>query len=268
MEQTKLTVLIPTYNCQTHLRECLESVKWADELFIVDSFSNDKTLDIAREYTDRIIQHEYINSAKQKNWAIPQATHNWVLLIDSDELLEPVLQKEMQELLANLPPDYDAFRIPRKNLVFGKWLKSCKTYPDYQIRLFRKAVATYQDKEVHAHIQVPGRIGTLTHAFIHHDFEDVAETVVKWGRYTRYEGDQMLKTGRSSHWYDMVFRPPLVFLYYYFWTGGVREGRRGFFLSTMLSYYVFLKHARHWQLEWKRSPEGQKYWNENIYDLS
>ncbi len=140
-------------------------------------------------------------------------------------------------------------------------------YPDYQIRLFRKAVAVYEDKEVHAHIKVPHQIGMLNHAFIHHDFEDVAETVVKWGRYTRYEGDQMLKVGRSSRWYDMTFRPPLAFLYYYLWTGAVREGRRGFYLSVMLSYYVFLKHARHWQLEWKHSPEGQKYWNENIYDL-
>src|SRR5947207_4658165 len=120
MNKTKLTVLIPTYNCQNHLRECLESVKWADEIFIVDSFSKDQTLDIAREYTQRIIQHEYINSAKQKNWAIPQASNDWVLLIDSDELLEPALEKEMQELLVNLPSGYDAFRIPRKNLVFGK----------------------------------------------------------------------------------------------------------------------------------------------------
>src|ERR1041385_634075 len=159
MPQTKLTVLIPTYNCQVHLRECLESVKWADEIFIVDSFSTDKTLDIAREYTQRIIQHEYINSAMQKNWAIPQCTNDWVLLIDSDELLEPALQQEMQALLADLPSGVDAFRIPRKNLVFGKWLKSCRMYPDYQIRLFRKAVAHYQDKEVHAHIEVPGPIG-------------------------------------------------------------------------------------------------------------
>jgi len=267
MVHTKLTVLIPTYNCQDHLRECLESVKWADEIFVVDSFSQDNTLSIAREYTSRIVQHEYVNSAKQKNWAIPQATHDWVLLIDSDELLEPALQQEMQGLLANLPPDYDAFRIPRKNIVFGKWVKSCRMYPDHQIRLFRKAVALYEDKEVHAHIKVSGPIGTLTYAFIQRGFVDVADTVVKWGRYTRYEGDQMVKTGRKSHWYDLVFRAPLAFLYYYFWTGGIREGQRGFYLSVMWSYYVFLKHARLWQIEWKGSPDGQKYWNENSYDL-
>jgi glycosyltransferase involved in cell wall biosynthesis len=267
MVQTKLSVLVPTYNCQAHLRECLESVKWADEILIVDSFSTDATLTIAREYAHRIVQHEYINSAKQKNWAIPQATYDWILLIDSDELLEPALQQEIQALLADFPPNHDGFRIPRKNLVFGKWIKSCRMYPDYQTRLFRKAVATYQDKEVHAHIQAPGRIGTLTHAFIHHDFEDVAETVVKWGRYTRYEGDQMVKVGRSARWYGMVLLPLTTFFYYYLWTGGIREGRRGFYLSVMWSYYVFLKHARLWQLEWNRSPEGQKYWNENIYDL-
>jgi hypothetical protein len=182
-------------------------------------------------------------------------------------MLEPALQQEMQALLANLPSDYDAFRMPRKNLVFGKWLKSCRSYPDPQIRLFRKAVSAYQDKEVHAHIEVPGRIGSLRNHIIHHDFEDVSATVVKWGRYTRYEGDQMVKVGRSSRWYDMVFRPPIAFLYYYLWTGAFREGYRGFYLSVMWSYYVFLKHARLWELEWKCSPEGQKYWNEHIYDL-
>jgi hypothetical protein len=90
---------------------------------------------------------------------------------------------------------------------------------------------------------------------------------VKWGRYTRYEGDQMVKVGRSSRWYDMVFRPPIAFLYYYVWTGAFREGRRGLYLSVMWSCYVFLKHARLWQLEWQRSPAGQKYWNEDVYDL-
>jgi len=252
MARAKLTVLIPTYNCPTHLRECLESVKWADEILICDSYSTDNTLQIAREYTDHIIQHEYINSAKQKNWAIPQAAHEWVLLIDSDEYLESALQQEIQTLLDAIPEGFDAFRMPRRNLVFGKWCRSCRMYPDYLIRLFKRDAATYEDKEVHAHIVVPGAIKTLEGAFVHHDFEDVSQTVIKWGRYARYEGDQMVKTGRRFHWTGVTFRPLIVFFYFYFGTGGVREGYRGFYLSAMWAYYVFLKHARLWELEWRR----------------
>ena len=111
MPQTKLTVLIPTYNCQVHLRECLDSVKWADEIFIVDSFSTDNTLDLCREYGARIIQHEYIQSAKQKNWAIPQCAHEWVLQIDTDEVLEPALREEIAAVLENPPAGVDGFRI-------------------------------------------------------------------------------------------------------------------------------------------------------------
>ena len=267
MARTKLTVLIPTYNCQVHLRECLESVKWADEIFVCDSFSTDDTLKIAREYTDRIVQHEYINSAKQKNWAIPQAMHEWVLLIDSDEFLEPELQQEIQTILEAIPPETDGFRIPRKNLVFGKWIKSCNMYPDYNLRLFRRDASRYQDMEVHADIELPGRTGTLQHAFVHHDFENVVETIVKWGRYTRYEGDQMVKVGRKYHWYNIVFRPPAVFFLYYFKTGAFREGYQGFFVSVMWSLYSFFKHARLWELEWRKSPAGEQYWTDKRYDL-
>lgn len=262
MSRLPVTVLIPTYNCQTHLVKCLESVKWADEILICDSYSTDRTLEIVRQYTDRIIQHEYINSAKQKNWAIPQAKHEWVLLIDSDEMLEPELQREILDLLANIPEGYDGFRIPRKNLVFGKWIKSCHMYPDYNTRLFRRDVSRYVDKEVHADVVVPGAIGTLKNAFVHHDFEDVAETVVKWGRYTRYEGDQMVKVGRVWHWYNILFRPPVLFLYLYFWTGAFREGYRGFYVAVMWSYYVFLKHARLWEKEWRASTDGKTYWEQ------
>lgn len=266
MSPQKLSVIVPTYNCELHLKACLESVKWADEILICDSFSKDQTIYIAKEYTERIIQHEYINSAKQKNWAIPQAKNEWVLIIDSDEVLDPFLQKEIQELLQNMPPDYDGFRIRRKNLVFGKWIKSCNAYPDYNTRLFRRDVGRYEDKEVHADIPLD-RVGSLQGHFIHHDFEDIEDQVRKWARYIRYEGDQMQKVGRPYHWYNVAFRPPLAFLYFYFVTGAFREGFRGFYTAMMWSYYVFLKHARVWQLEWQTSHEGRRYWEDDVYEI-
>ncbi len=188
------------------------------------------------------------------------------MLLDSDELLEPALQTEIQNTLADLPPDVDGFRVPRKNLIFGKWTKSCNAYPDYNVRLFRRDVGRYQDKEVHADILLDN-LGTLSGHLIHHDFEDIEDQVRKWARYVRYEGDQMRKIGRPYKWYNLVFRPPLVFLYLYFFTGAYREGFRGFYSATMWSYYTFLKHARVWQLEWEESEAGHKYWEDDIYEL-
>lgn len=235
-------------------------MSWADELLICDSGSTDATLEIAGRYHARVIQHEYINSARQKNWAIPQAAHEWVLIVDSDEALEPALQAEIHALLREMPEGFTGFRIPRKNLVFGEWIRSCNTYPDYNLRLFKRDVGRYADKEVHADVILEtGQVGVLRHAFVHHDFEDVVKTVVKWGRYTRYEGDQLVKVGRKFRAVDIALRPPLLFLYLYFWKRGFLDGFRGFYVAAMWSMYVFLKYARLWQLEWEQSSEGIAY---------
>src|ERR1041384_174604 len=102
---TAVSVLLPTFNCERLVRAPLESVKWADEILVVDSFSSDETLSICKEYGARIVQHEYLNSASQKNWALPQCKNQWVLQIDSDETLEPGLREEIEQVLVNAPND-------------------------------------------------------------------------------------------------------------------------------------------------------------------
>src|ERR1035438_9479279 len=130
----KLSVLLPTFNEAPKIRRCLDSVKWADEILVVDSFSDDATLEIAREYGARIIQHEYINSANQKNWAIPQCRCEWVLQIDADEILEPLLIDEIREILAHPTACVDGYRMPFKHHVIGQWMKSMGLYPEYHLR--------------------------------------------------------------------------------------------------------------------------------------
>ena len=131
-----ITALVPTYNCEETIRETLESVKWVDRVLVVDSYSTDKTLDICREYTEWIVQHEYLNSADQKNWGMEQIQSEWTLQIDSDEQVESPLQ---DEILASLlePSQPDGYRIRIKNHVWGKWIRSCGMYPCKQIRLFK-----------------------------------------------------------------------------------------------------------------------------------
>jgi glycosyltransferase involved in cell wall biosynthesis len=245
----KLTAIVPTFNNDKIIRRCLESVKWADELLVVDSFSTDKTLNICRDYGARILQHEYVNSALQKNWAIPQATHDWILLLDSDEELEPGFREEVIDLLRDPPADLDGYRMARKNLIYGKWVKSCGIYPDPQVRLFRKK-CRYVEREVHAHVDIaPERTGRMKHHLIHHDFTGLDGYLVKFTRYMRYEVDQLVKEGRCFRLREITLRPLYMFFWSYFYKQGFRDGIRGFLLSVLKAHYNFVMYMKLWEYE-------------------
>src|SRR6185436_20692971 len=171
----KISVLLPTFNNAEIVRATLESIRWADEILVVDSFSTDNTLDICREFGARVIQHEYIQSAKQKNWAIPQCAHEWVLQIDSDEVLEPGGEEEIRNRISEAPPHVHAFAVPRKNHVFGRWVRAANLYPDPQTRLFRREFGRLEDKEVHAHLEVPGEIQMLSIHILHYGMTSISK---------------------------------------------------------------------------------------------
>jgi glycosyltransferase involved in cell wall biosynthesis len=248
---TKLSALLPTYNNEKTIRRILESIKWCDEIFVVDSFSKDKTIEICREYTDKIVQHEYKNSASQKNWAIPQCSNEWILQVDTDEVVTPELAEEIKKLLANSPENYDAFHILRINHMFGKAMKGTGLYPEYLIRLFKRDVARFQEREVHAHMIGPGKTGKLKNPILHYGFEDIGSNLIKFERYTRYETDELIKKGKKFSWVSLIFRPIAAFFLLFFYKRGYRDGFRGFFWSVYMSYYVFVKYARLWEKEWQ-----------------
>lgn len=244
-----ISVLLPVRNCQEIIRTTLESIQWADEIFVVDTFSSDQTLDICKEYGAKIVQHEYINSAKQKNWAVVQCQHDWVLQIDSDETLEEGFFEELIEKLANVPDDVHCFRIPRKNHYLGKWMKFCGIYPDYQTRLFRKAEGRWIEREVHAHVVVSGRVETFTHHIIHQGMPTLSKQLANLDRYTRYEADELYKQGIRFKPIQILLRPWLTFIHRFFVLQGFRDGWRGFIYCGYLACYVFLMYAKLWEMK-------------------
>lgn len=248
-ERPPITVLLPTFNCAATVRATLESVQWADEILVVDSYSTDATLDICREYGARIIQHEYINSAKQKNWALPQCRHEWVVQIDSDEVLTDELRQEIERAVATVPGEVHAFRMPRRNHMMGRWVRYGGTYPDHQIRVLRRDRARWTEREVHAHINVPGKIETLRHDLLHYDIPHVGRPLRNLDRYTRYEADELNKKGVKFRWHHLLVRPLGVFLYRYLWLQGFRDGWRGLVICAYWSMYVFFTRAKLWELE-------------------
>jgi glycosyltransferase involved in cell wall biosynthesis len=213
---------------------------------VVDSYSTDRTLEIARKYGAMIIQHEYINSAKQKNWAIPQCAHEWVLQIDADERLSQELQIEIQQILINPPIDVDGYSNPTKNHMFGEWIR---IYPDPRLRLFRRDKGRFEDKEVDARIIVPGCVEFLQNYVLHYGFENISQKLRPLDRYTRYEADEREKKGRHFSWFNIIFRPLAAFIYSYFYKRSFLFGTRGLILAIYRADFIFWTYAKLWEKE-------------------
>src|SRR5256885_1626906 len=249
LNRVPVSVLIPCYNSADVIGDCLESVSWADEIFVCDSFSTDATLEIARRYTDRIVQHAYVTSATQKNWAIPQLRHAWVLIVDTDERVSPALRREIEAALS-ADCSYDGFRIPRLNHVFGRPIRHGGHYPDYQLRLFRRDHGRYQDRQVHAHVALRGRCGVLSAPLLHfgqRSVEQVTRTYLL--RYTAWEAAQKARDGVRFRPHHLIVRPLGAFVVRYLRQGGFRDGTAGLFMALLVGAYVFLTYARLWQLQ-------------------
>lgn len=245
-----LTVIIPTYNSEIYLEKLLNEVTgWAGEVIVCDSGSTDRTLEIADKFNAKIISHEYINSAKQKNWAIPQAAKEWVMIIDSDELPGNGLKEEIASALERVGDEIDLFYIPRRNLFWGKDLGRATSYPDYQSRLFRRDKGRYQDKEVHAQVEVPGEKAYLDNPLIHDDFTDISSWWLRNNRYYRYELDECIKRGKKWSFKLQYMKPVYVFMKIYFAQGGWKHGFPGLFVAMQWFIYHFMVGAKLYEYE-------------------
>jgi glycosyltransferase involved in cell wall biosynthesis len=252
----KISILAPTFNEERNIRACLETVRWADEIVVVDSFSTDRTVEIAREFTDRILQHEYIHSAAQKNWAIPQVTHPWVMIVDSDERVTPELRDEILGVLEN-NRGLDGFRIRRINHFLGKRVRFCGWQHDAVLRLFRRDLGRYQEREVHADVIVEGgRVGRLRGRLLHYTFDSFEQYLRKFDRYTTWaSGDRAKRTPRVR-WRHLALRPAWRFWRQYVLQLGFLDGLTGLVLCSLAAYSVFLKYAKLWERQ--QTGEGKR----------
>lgn len=240
-----ITVIVPTYNEEDNIRECLESVKWADDIFVVDSFSTDRTVEIAREYTSHIVQHEYVNSATQKNWAIPQCTTDWVMVVDADERVTPELRDRIQGILAHGTP-YDGFRIRRMTIFFGKLIRHCGWHHDYLVRLWRRGKGRYEDLSVHADVLVDGSVGTIREHFLHNTYRSFDHYLEKFGRYTTWSAADLYKRGKRATFGALAFRPMWRFFRMFILRHGFLDGKHGLILCSLAAFSVFMKYAKLW----------------------
>ncbi len=242
----RLSILVPTYNVEDCIRDCMESITWADEIFVVDSFSTDRTLDICREYTDRIVQHEYIYSAAQKNWAIPQTAHDWVMVVDSDERVDDELRRSILAALEQTSGPH-GYYVKRMSYFLGRLIRHGGWEHEYVLRLFHKAHGRYQDKEVHACIEVEGTAGYLKGTLSHYTYTSLDQYFEKFLRYTRWSANDLRSAGRKASWVNLTVRPWIRFFKMYVLRRGFLDGKHGLVLSWLAAFSVFTKYARLWE---------------------
>ena len=277
-----ISILIPIKNEEANLSRCLRSVEWADEIIVVDSQSSDRSVEIALKHGATVVQFGFNGSwPKKKNWALENVAfrHEWVFILDADEVLPAEARQEIAQVLTN-PSGIAGYWVNRRFMFMGKWLKHAY-YPNWNLRLFRHALGRFEqitsvptasgDNEVHEHLVVQGETARLRFEMDHYAFPSVETFVEKHNRYSNWEARVALDPGALDSplqdqsaavrrrlkrlAYFLPFRPLLRFLYIYVWQRGFLDGREGFFFARLHAFYEFLTLAKTFELKKSLPPK-------------
>ncbi len=245
----KLSVVISAFNEQKLIEDCLISVKdLADEIVFIDNTSSDNTVEIAKKYTQKvhIRVNDPVNLNKNKNFGFSKATSDWILSLDADERIPKELASEIKSAI--LKKDINGYEIPRKNIIFGKWIQHSIWWPDYNLRLFRKGRGKFAENHVHEKLKVEGVIAKLENPMTHFNYQTVSQYISKLNNsYTESETDNFIKVGNKIYWYDAIRWPVNDFLKTFFASKGYLDGMHGLVLSLLQSFYALVFFAKVWE---------------------
>jgi len=237
------------------LRACLESVSFADEIVVIDAESTDKTVSLAREFTDKVWTRPWPGFAVQKNFALEQATGDWVLSLDADERVTPELAARIRSVLQADGPAA-GYLIPRRNIFWGAWVRHGGLYPDHQLRLFRRGAGRFVENAVHESVQVEGAVLRVPEAMLHQSYRDLEDFVRRSNRYSTLAAADWLRRGRRVSVPGLIMKPLGRFLSMYIVQGGFLDGWRGLVLAILYAEYVFLRMAKAWEAQRAPGPHG------------
>ena len=244
----KISACIITYNEEKNILDCLKSVEWADEIIIVDSFSTDKTLEICRKFTDRIFQRRWAGYIDQKNFALGQSRCQWVLFLDADERLSPMLTEEIQKELSSGPEKWDGFSFPRHVYYLGRWINHGGWYPDRSLRLFKKDKGRWAGIDPHDKVAVTGKVKKLKNDLWHFNYRNFSDQIKTTDSFSSIAAEQMKAKREKNLLPKLIFKPMVKFFETYFWKRGFLDGLPGFIISVATSFYIFTKYAKYWEL--------------------
>lgn len=239
----KLSVVIITKNEEHNIRRCLESVKWADEIILIDSQSTDNTVEIAGEYGVKIFSPEWRGYGPAKQEGVNNATGEWILSIDADEEATPELTEEIKKILT-ADENYDGYLINRHTNFMGKWINHCGWYPDYLLRLFRKGSGNFNDAVIHEKVEINGKTRELKSELLHYSYPTLEAYLERLNQYTTLGAEVALANGKKAGNFDIVFRPFISFIDHFLTHQGFQDGIEGFVISVMSSVSVMVKYVK------------------------
>lgn len=242
----KVSAIVTTLNEEQHIAECIESLLWCDEILVVDSFSTDRTPEIARRYDKvRFHQRTYFGSAAQKNWAMDQVQNEWILIFDADERCTPALQKEIEELLAS-DPKADAYTIKRRVYFMNRVIRFSGWQHDRVVRLVRRGTARYPNRRVHADMITRGPAPILRNSMTHYMTDSFDEYARRIEKYSFWGAAQNWKEGRKAGFPEIFGRSIWRFLRTYVFQLGILDGMHGLVFCMLQAYGTYLKWALLW----------------------
>ncbi|WP_027846623.1 glycosyltransferase family 2 protein [Mastigocoleus testarum] len=284
-----VSVLIPAKNEEANLPACLESLQKADEIFVVDSQSDDKSVEICESYGAKVVQFHFNGRwPKKKNWSLEniEFRNEWVLIVDCDERITPELWQEIAYSINN--PEFNGYYLNRRVFFLGKWIRFGGKYPDWNLRLFKHKLGRYEnlntedirntgDNEVHEHVILNGKVGYLKNDMLHEDFRDLYHWLARHNRYSNWEARVYynLLTGKGDSgtigaslfgdavqrkrflkkiWVRLPFKPLLRFILFYILQGGFLDGKAGYIYGRLLSQYEYQIGVKLFEL---RNCDGQ-----------
>lgn len=245
-----LSVVVIAKNEEKNIRECLDSVKWADEIVVVDDNSTDKTVEISQEYTDKVFEKKMDIEGRHRNWAYAQAKHSWVFSLDADERVTPELKEQIIEAISN-PGEFKGFAIPRRNYIGDYWVKHGGWYPSAQLKLFKKELFKWEEVEVHPRAFLQGPSKSLTADLIHYSYKDFEDFLNKMNRQTTWEAVKLAKSKKGMGPVRATRRTIDRFFRMFLRKKAYKDGFTGFVLSIFASFYQIISYAKYREIKSK-----------------
>lgn len=241
-----VSVLVLTKNEEGRLPDCLESVRFADEILVIDDESTDRTVEVAQRYGARVLHRKMDLEGRHRNWAAAQARNEWILSVDADERVTPELAAEIQTLFAGTPP-FQIYSVPRRNFIGKRWLRHGGWYPSAQVKLYERSAFRWEETTVHCRAISDQPWGRLEGDLLHYSYRDIGDFIGKLNRQTTLEAQKWIRDGRQMSRGRALWRTVDRFFRAYVGKKGYKDGWMGFVAAVLAGLYQFISYAKYWE---------------------
>jgi glycosyltransferase involved in cell wall biosynthesis len=245
-EKVPVSVYVLTTNNRRTIEPCLKSLSWAEELVVVDSFSQDGSYEICKQYTNKTFQRSWTGHRDQYQYAADLTTRDWIMFVDADEEIPPELAEEIRAEISRKANDTDGYFVYRRTYYLGRWIRYGGWYPDGEIRLYRRSKGRWEGG-LHAKLVVDGKIGVLKNQYRHYTYGNISDQIQTIDQYSKIAAQDLLESGEGFSLLKLLFHPPFRFMKEYFLKRGFLDGIPGLIIAVSTAYFTFIKYAKFWE---------------------